>query len=135
MNDIISRAAAIETIRRLRGEIHTYPSDGCKKILIDKAEAQTELMLLPTPQKWMPCSERLPEKAGTYLVTIEGVLGVKMSYTEIADYAPDLYRIDPYGFRTLKGCAGFYQYDSEYGFVRRDDVIAWMELPEAYKGD
>ena len=50
MNDLISRIMAVEAIRRLRGEIHTYPSDGCKKILIDKAEAQTELMLLPPAQ-------------------------------------------------------------------------------------
>lgn len=57
MNDLISRLVALEAIRRLRGEIHTYPSDGCQKILIDKAEAQTELMLLPTAcvsaQEWI----------------------------------------------------------------------------------
>ena len=29
----------------------------------------------------------------------------------------------------------FYEYDSEWGDIEYDDVLAWMPLPEPYKAD
>ena len=60
------------------------------------------------PQEWIPCSERLPEKDGFYLVTItdgEQIAVCKMPFVE------------------------FEWKDNWFD----DEVIAWMPLPSAYQ--
>ena len=54
---------------------------------------------------WIPCSERLPEKCGRYLVCNDGVAWIA-----------DFFNSTWFGKR-----------------CRYSDVIAWMPLPEAYK--
>ena len=55
---------------------------------------------------WIPCSERLPEKYGWYIVTVTG--------EEVT----------------------FRWHSTLHGFERhQDEVVAWMPLPEPYKGD
>lgn len=79
------------------------------------------------PNKWIPVSERLPEESKKCLVTFKG------GYVGIMCYASDLYRVDEYDFCDKKGKAGWHDYDSEWGYYSRDDVIAWMPLPEPCK--
>ena len=70
--------------------------------------------------KWIPCNERLPESYGKYIVTSGNSVSVvvhMLCYGEAMSDNP---------------CWFFY--DSEYGYVTVDDVIAWMPLPEPYKG-
>ena len=65
---------------------------------------------------WIPCSERLPEEQGQYLVTFPLCNG------------------DPWVY-VLSFCKGkFYETDDEWGDVEYDDVTAWMPLPEPWKG-
>ena len=59
--------------------------------------------------KWVPCSERLPDKQGLYLVTNSKV-GANIIDTDI-------------------------WFDSPNTWLYDDDVIAWMPLPEPYKAD
>lgn len=70
-----------------------------------------------------------PTTKGSYLVTIQDI-GVT-----ILSYAKDLYKVDDFDFGKYKGKkhAGWYDYDSEYGFIEYDGIIAWQELPEPYK--
>lgn len=82
-------------------------------------------------REWIPCSERLPNADGEYLCQIESCYG---SYMDMLQFANDRYEVDEYDFDEKDG-AGFYRFDSEYGFVKRDDVEAWMPLPPAYKGE
>ena len=74
--------------------------------------------------KWIPCKDRLPESYGKYIVTrddpVFGIYVRMLNYGE-ADFAK-------------KNPCWFY-YDSEYGDVTVDNVIAWMQLPEPYKMD
>ena len=92
-------------------------------------------LLAETPpdifENWIPCSERLPEKAGRYLVTygsnLDGYRQVCMKM-----YSPNLHNVDEFDFPNKKR-PGWYDYDSEYGHYEWDDVIAWMPLPEVYK--
>lgn len=73
--------------------------------------------------KWIPCSERLPESYGKYIVTSGNSVS---AVVHMLCYGETMYEND-------NPCWFFY--DSEYGYVTVDDVIAWMPLPEPYKTD
>lgn len=59
-------------------------------------------------QRWIPCSERLPEKAGRYLVTCE-----KWGAWEV----------------------DWNIWNEGVGWLWEQGVSAWMPLPEPYKGE
>ena len=80
--------------------------------------------------RWIPVSERLPED-GVYLVTVERTTGEQRIETK--SFAKDLHRFDSYDFPEHK--CGWYDYDSEYGYWEDTNVIAWMPLPQPYKGE
>lgn len=63
-------------------------------------------------EEWVPCSERLPEKSGTYFVTVERC---SMPNHSMTDY-----------FSTLKG-------DWSREGVHGMKITAWMPLPEPFK--
>lgn len=83
--------------------------------------------------KWIPVSERLPEKRGDYLVTQKATF-TDYVYISVAGYALNLYDVDEYDFADKKR-SGWYEYDSEWGYRELDDVIAWMPLPQPYKAE
>lgn len=60
--------------------------------------------------KWIPCSERLPSESGWYLITVQGC-------EKVADM--EWY----YG-----------EWDAWNGVSSEQQVLAWMPLPEPYKG-
>lgn len=60
---------------------------------------------------WIPCSERLPEENGNYLVTVEVNAGTaKIKYQMVDHYGPK-WLLDK----------------------KKEKVIAWMPLPDPYK--
>ena len=66
---------------------------------------------MPSEQRWIPCSERMPEKSGTYLASTNmGDVGLAECDWDYED--------------------GMY-WSAEYLDV--DAIVAWMELPEPYK--
>ena len=67
--------------------------------------------------EWFSVKDGLPDLNGKYLVTIE--------YT-------DRRVVQIVSFETS---SGWYKYDSEYGEIRVDNVIAWQSLPNPYKGE
>lgn len=93
-------------------------------------ESHTAMMMAikALEQRWIPVSERLPEVDGRYLTTVKGY-----NCNKIRSFTNNLYVIDKYEFSGRK--AGWYFYDSEYGYIEETDVIAWMPLPEPYKED
>ena len=82
--------------------------------------------------KWIPCSERLPEDSGDYLVRpSDSVLEDYSDFCEVM--------IIPYD----ADCEAFGWWTDRYdpislGYVDSDfnefDVLAWMPLPEPWKG-
>ena len=86
---------------------------------------------------WHPIEEGYPpivDEYSKYLVTL------KHKYIDVGvvAYSADLYKLDEYDFLHYKNLPkeerkGFFGYDSEFGFYKRDDVIAWAYLPEPYK--
>lgn len=62
--------------------------------------------------KWIPCSEKLPDKEGSYLVTVEvGVSELRMVKKAV--------------LRNKRW----------YRVGQNSKVIAWMELPAVYMGE
>lgn len=71
----------------------------------------------PEPQ-WIPCSERLPEQYGNYLISIHG------------EDEPDIGTINPNDKRGWSLCdANGFHWASDKKLI----VTAWMPLPEPYK--
>ena len=64
-------------------------------------------------QRWIPCSERLPEESGRYLISALDGIGRR---TTVAPYQPR------YKAWTMTGRMAYWK------------VIAWMPLPESYRG-
>lgn len=80
-------------------------------------------------QRWIPVTEKLPDKEGLYLCTVQGYVG-KATYLRIADFHQDIYI--EYDIEEHK--PGFIDYDSEYGFYEVTKVLAWMSLPTPWEG-
>ena len=77
---------------------------------------------------WRPASEP-PKENGRYLVVqTDG----KHKWQEVCKYATDLRKVDEYDFKGIKR-AGWYAYDSEWGYYEVDDVTHWMPLPQPQK--
>ncbi len=73
---------------------------------------------LPSAQRWIPCSERLPEENGQYLITVK--------YEHVDDYE-DIYSehgewVDGKWDMFLFGHCG-----------KVENIIAWMPLPSPYE--
>ena len=101
-DDVISRQQAIDALMERFKRVATNAIIA-KDVIENLPSAQPE-------QKWIPCSERLPEKSGSYLVSGRWGSG-KISVGDCEYSASDGY------FRTA------------WNF----DVHAWMPLPKAYQ--
>ncbi|MDY6296630.1 MAG: DUF551 domain-containing protein [Schwartzia succinivorans] len=118
VGDLISRQAAIDAI------YHHLPS-------VSRTRARTMLHEVPSAQpeqRWIPCSERLPEANGRYLATRGlNACGALWNRTYIINYS------DLMGLKSER-----IWWDGNVGksdFERFDDVVAWMPLPKAYRED
>lgn len=111
--DLIERQDAIEAICKacsMEGDYHKcdgYPetSTWCDELVALRA--------LPSAQQWIPCSERLPEE-DTYVLatTAWGEITMAEKLSDIAWFI----------------CEG-------NANAKSDDIVAWMPLPEPWKGE
>ena len=110
-NDTIKRSDAIEAIHR-----EARIAGG--SVAIEYADMfQEAIKAIPSadrPQGWIPCSERLPSKSGTYLVTYEwvGQSGTKYTEIEVIDFERGRWS----------------DHTRHY-----EKVTAWMPLPKPYE--
>lgn len=103
--------------------------------LIELKQAQVmAIKALEERQKyrWIPVTERLPEKEGYS----EYLCQTKYGSLMICGFTKDAYKLEKYDFEEYKGKKKklFYKYDSEYecGYYEVG-VVAWMPLPEPYE--
>lgn len=95
-----------------------YTEEGTEEGYIGTIKGIVDSMPTIEPeQKWIPCSERLPNQYGNYLVSIE-------------DGETDIASIDPERSTKWSLCDayGFYWADS-----KGVKIIAWMPLPKPYE--
>ena len=83
------------------------------------------------PPKWISVKDKLPDKNGTYLCCWNGHIGAKPCIS-IYSFAKNLRKVDKYDFEG-KNRAGWYDYDSEWGYGEMCDVTHWMPLPKLPK--
>jgi hypothetical protein len=84
---------------------------------------------LEAKSKWIPVTERLPEKDGDYLVF--KVFDQK-TWCDVISFAKDGRKVSECTFGK-KWQNIWYYYDSEWGYIRTDSVTHWMPLPEPPK--
>ena len=88
--------------------------------------------------EWIPCSERLPEEEGNYLVTFgafaETINGETVIFGDIDGSVSEIgygcYEKDIFGHPTA---SGWYDLATATPFDKRA-IIAWMPLPKPWKG-
>ena len=143
MDDLISRQAAIERAENVAYAVDEHGSaEGWLAMLVNSLE------ILPSAQPdWIPVSKRLPDM--TALVTVETKV-YKHRYVCEAVWIPrwskkaeydnwedcSEYNEDEDEYYVLEGWYERVHNWDEYSYVGiEDDVIAWMPLPESYKGE
>jgi hypothetical protein len=91
------------------GEATLYDDTYDITIHCESKEEQDEVRkALENIPHWIPCSERLPEESGCYLVSVKN--DHERRYSKTSWFGKD-------------------------GWFARQDVIAWMPLPEEYRGE
>lgn len=83
--------------------------------------------------QWVSVKSSYPPENGRYLVVYFLSTKPPISWMRVLGFAKDLYEVDHLDFENKKGKAGFYGYDSEFGYYEVDDVTHWMPLPEPPK--
>ena len=106
MDDTISRQAAID-------RAVSIPMFGRDVKMVAVGEIKNLPSAQPEP-KWILCSERLPEESGRYLISVLDGVGRR---TTVAPYQPR------YKAWTMTGRMAYWK------------VIAWLPLPEPYRGE
>ena len=119
MDDLIRRQAAIDEIKALY-EWHDMPTE--ERMI-------QHFKVLPSAQRWIPCSERLPEEYGEYRITWTTSASKKRfvgdAEYEVTDEWDDK-RND------FKGEWLLDDYIKAYPDVK---VIAWKPIEEPWKGE
>lgn len=152
MDDTISRKAALDASEKIIKDCNPEHFVGHQKFIkyMDNVEigsfgnwqfangfnmgltaAEVAIEKLPSAQQepqWIPCSERMPEENGRYLVTRGlNACGALWNRVHIINYS------DLMGLKSERiwwnGNVG------KSDFERIDDVVAWMPLPKPWKGE
>lgn len=128
MDDLISRQAALTEIRK---DGKWLEEQGVASMTTHERELRDTFILreMPSAQRWIPCSERLPDEEGEYLVTFNDEWrGPKVR---------TIWYGTPFDIIIDQDKWVFYC-DKEYGFeifAPGKHIVAWIELPKPYNDE
>ena len=78
---------------------------------------------------WIKTSDRLPTENGDYLIAQQ--IFDYIIY-DVVHWAKNLHEVDEYDFTDEQyNRSGFYDFDSEWGYLERENVLAWKPI-ESY---
>ena len=119
--DLIRRSDAIDAVMNTEPVFAVDSLEPYQKTK-DVVEALEAIPSANRPQEWIPCSERLPDEDGQYLVW--AVIG----------FVPD-HVDDPSTYQGIT-IAGYYgnSHPIKWLGISVEKVIAWMPLPEPWEG-
>ena len=138
MNDLISRQAAIDALDgkiEITGRTNAEAVKGYVRLVKDRLE---RLPSAQPEQRWIPCSERLPENNDPVNVTWVNH-NPEVYYADIKD-KPFTATAHYHNGRWYWFSSVTQDYLNEYDvwtpdLVDKDvEITAWMPLPEAYRG-
>ena len=110
MEEWIKKSDAIEAIKD-----HSFAL-GDDYMEINGYGAIDDIRALPSADRWIPCSERLPERGEDVLITDE--------YGDVSIASIEYF----------SGMSEPWQWQDVYGIRIGYTVMAWMPLPEPWKG-
>lgn len=130
MDDLISRQAAIDALARIAREKFNL-SDEYGQYLAGLMDAQVEIEKLPSAQpeqKWIPCSERLPEVPCLVSDANNNFPYVPAGIITLEDKEHGKWAIDGKWFERM-------MLDGKEAdmLIYSNRIVAWMPLPEPYK--
>ena len=114
----MDRTEIIERLEEIaKHAVHTLGEEPFCMSLDDGIAVKAAIEII-SAQRWIPCSERLPEESGQYIITVKYVHvdGYEDLYAEHGEWDGD--RWDMFCFGHCGEVEG---------------IIAWMPLPEPYQ--
>lgn len=133
MSDVISRQAAIDAVREYPNDLISQltaiedlpsaqpePSQVARDIatIIENEQDMRAILDAQPEPHWIPCSERLPEESGQYLITVK--------YKHVDDYE-DIYA-EHGDWDGSKWDMFMFGHCGEV-----ESILAWMPLPYPYQ--
>lgn len=121
MDDLIRRQDAIDAIKEFKHGATEWKDEQDERsdiwhradsAIASALEIGLRVKKIPSAQQWIPCSERLPEKEGQYLVTLDFSWGKEIEMGDWFIFA------DGHG---------------EWVNPNSHVTVAWMELPTPWK--
>lgn len=105
-----------------------------KGYLNGKSDTLKELKQLKEQAQWIPVSERYPEKEGIYLVTMKNIEKntIEIYKGEYTVFVCDFIFFGKHRKPVFESIYTGIEIGAEY---KDREVIAWMPLPERYKGE
>ena len=130
MEDLIRRSDAIDA---LNAEFSITGKENARTVLNYLDLVKTRIKAIPSADRWIPCSERLPKEGETVLVQFN-VKGHRFPweeqrYIEFGRISSDREDAKGIGWEWLNESGADY-WEPDYGNL----IVAWMPLPKPWKG-